>query len=148
MSVQKHFFSCDEGHKCKHCPFIFKPRSGAGDEEKPKFYNLKRHLLRQHNAIYAEMLKEEEEAERKRQRLVAQPQQKKITAHFDTAAATTSRITIQMSKKELQSHIVNMICKNGVALDSIARDGIFGIIGEMAKKLGVSLSRDVVRELV
>jgi hypothetical protein len=106
--------------------------------------NLKRHLNRYH----PNELKETEEKEKK-QRQAMSPgfptitRQTSVTQFFES-----EEITIPMTAAKLKKGIVISVARDGISLRYFKELGGTTLLGDMAKRLGVSLDRSRVRSYV
>ena len=58
------------------------------------------------------------------------------------------KISVSMTGENFRRYIVEMVAKEGIPLSFFSSSAFIGLNGEMARKLGVALSRDSVRNLV
>ncbi|ESO07052.1 hypothetical protein HELRODRAFT_184670 [Helobdella robusta] len=123
-----------------------------------KKFNLWRHVKRNHPKIYDELVKQKDEndkaaSDKKRgNENDATPSKKKIKTVQENMSTyfTSSKVTITMDASTFQEGLVEMICLSMVPFTSftLKNKGFQKIVGEMAKKLGVSMGHDAVRHLV
>ena len=52
----------------------------------------------------------------------------------------SEKISVSMTKDKFKHHLIQLVVKNGVPLKLFSSPGFIGLHGEMAEKLGVSLS--------
>ncbi|ESO11484.1 hypothetical protein HELRODRAFT_166478 [Helobdella robusta] len=123
-----------------------------------KKFNLWRHVKRNHPKIYDELVKQKDEndkaaSDKKRgNENDATPSKKKIKTVQENMSTyfTSSKVTITIDASTFQEGLVEMICLSMVPFTSftLKNKGFQKIVGEMAKKLGVSMGHDAVRHLV
>ena len=144
-SVYKHFEADEDGFICSVPECGQKITESNPEVPRNACSNLKRHLKRVHHDVYLEVEKEDGESSRKktcRQQFLASPSQK-ITNFFASKV-----IQVHMTAEQFKLNIIDLVAGGGTPLSFFASDGMKGMIGEMAAKLGVSLDRSSVRDLV
>ena len=112
-------------------------------------FNLKRHIQRAHREEFSDWEK----------KLKAQELQKKASGPSRSSAAAprqtslsafyqSDKVTISMTPAIFKDFIVKMVVKEGVNIRLFSSNSYRQSNGELAKKLGVSLDRDKVRQYV
>ena len=107
--------------------------------------NLRRHLRRYHSDEFEEMEKKEKKQAGAISPGVSRPlgRQTSVVQFFQA-----EQITIKMTKARFVDGIVTMVAKDGIPLRFFSSEGSKQLLGEMAKKVGVSLDRNRVRDYV
>lgn len=114
-----------------------------------KASNLKRHLERHHITIFKSLQEELKQKTYSGGRAgnvsteSTSSQQSSIDKYL-----TKKSVTVAMSKEIFEKYIIRMVENNGVALQLFSSAAFLGLNGEMASKLGVSLDRHAIRDMV
>lgn len=123
-------------------------------EKGTRAFNLKRHIQRAHRDVWNDWEKKlkAQELQKSKSRLPAQghsrsssagPRQSSMTAFFQS-----NKVTITMTPAIFKDSIIRMIVKEGATIRLFSSESYRMSNGELAKKLGVSLDRDRVRQYV
>jgi len=127
-TVASHFQKVDgEGYVCqieKHGD-VCRAKLGS------KLFNLKRHIEGHHPDIFKSIVEEEQAIVQKG----STSKQQTLSKYFQSET-----ITVLMTKEKFKHHLIQLVVENGVPLKLFSSPGFIGLHGEMAEKLGVSLS--------
>jgi hypothetical protein len=109
--------------------------------------NLKRHLKRFHSIEYEEVLKKEAENSEKSKGAGALPsaasKQRSIKQFYQS-----EKVAVTMTTASFKDALVKMVVKEGIAIRFFTSDAFKLMNGEMAEKLGVSLSAESIKRYV
>jgi hypothetical protein len=112
--------------------------------------NLRRHLQRNHPAEYKNLEKEENKKVNNNKSVPVA-----VATHSGAAKQTnlkhfymSDKLTLTMKSEVFVDLLVRMVYKEGVALNFFSSDTCKLLLGELARKLGVSLDRNKVTEYV
>ncbi|CAK8690142.1 unnamed protein product [Clavelina lepadiformis] len=124
-SVVNYFERVDgEGYICQ----IEKNEEICGAKLGLKMFNLKRHIERHHPDIFKTVLEEDiQDSSTSKQQMLSQ-------------YIHSEKINLSMTKEKFKRHLIQLVVDNGVALTLFSSPAFVGLHGEMAEKLGVSLS--------
>jgi len=109
--------------------------------------NLKRHLKYRHPDIFDKVTKQDEERQQQQQ-TQASSSNSRQSSMSSYISIESSKLTISMSKEKFKDYLVQMVVHNSIPLRFFSSAAFLGLAGEIAKKLGVSLQRDSIRDLV
>ena len=110
-----------------------------------KTSNLKRHLQRHHINIFGIVTKND----KLQKTLVIDKSNSSTSGHTSILQYfSCEKVTISMNKEKLKRGIIQMVVNNGVALKLFSSPAFIGLNGELANKLGVSLERHDIRDMV
>jgi len=73
--------------------------------------------------------------------------QKPATATL-TKSSASGEVTITMTTEALKKNAVEMTAFNGISLRFFSQPEVLALLGELARKLGVSLNRNDIKKLV
>lgn len=117
----------------KKCEARLSAVRGSGKNAPSRAANLKRHLLRFHSEIL-------EIVHQKDKMILELSQKKKETSQTLLPKCFTSgKVAVAMTKERFKHHIIEMIMENRVPFSFFSQPSVLGLIGEMARKLGISL---------
>ena len=131
-TVASHFQKVNgEGYVCQ----IEKNGDVCRAKLKSKLFNLKRHIERHHPDIFKSIVEEEQAKKQAVVQKGSTSKQQTLSKYFQS-----EKITVSMTKENFKHHLIQLVVKNGVPLKLFSSPGFIGLHGEMAEKLGVSLS--------
>lgn len=154
--VFNYFVETDDGQNCKCqclkskgtddteeiCGALLSGFRGTGPNAPTRAANLKRHLQRHHPNI-AEKVNKEDEALNKPSESAVKPVQATINKYV-----VSQRITVNMTEKKFKDCLIEMVVMNATPFTFFSTPAFQKLNGEMADKLGVSLSAENIRQLV
>ena len=135
MDIEKHMSKDGDGYVCQ----IMKDGKACGAKLARKTFNLNRHIKRSHHEVYKTI--EENLRLKRAAKASTSGSAEKITKFLEK-----KQITISITKEKFERHLVQLVVGNGVAMKLVSSTAIEGLLGEMARILGVQLGnvRDIV----
>ena len=106
-----------------------------------KLFNLKGHIERHHPDIFKCNVEEEQAKKQAVVQKGSTSKQQTLSKYFQSEKITASR-----TNEKFKQHLIQLVVENGVPLKLFSSLGFIGFHGEMAEKLGVSLSN--IRNLI
>jgi len=100
-----------------------------------KLFNLKRHIKWHHPDIFKSTVEEEQAKKQAVVQKGSTSKQQTLSKYFQN-----EKITMSMTKEKFKHHPIQLVEENGVPLKLFSSPGFISLHGEMAEKLGVSLS--------
>ncbi|CAK8682943.1 unnamed protein product [Clavelina lepadiformis] len=98
-------------------------------------FNLERHIERHHPDIFKTVLEEEQPNNKEDIQDSSTSKQQMLSQYFHS-----EKVNVSMTKEKFKRHVIQLVVDNGVALTLFSSPAFAGLHGEMAEKLGVSLS--------
>ena len=137
-TVASHFQKVDgDGYVCQ----IEKNGDVCRTKLGSKLFNLKHHIERHHPDIFKCNVEEEQAKKQAVVQKGSTSKQQTLSKYFQSET-----ITVLMTKEKFKHHLIQLVVENGVPLKLFSSPGFIGLHGEMAEKLGVSLSN--IRNLI
>ena len=107
--------------------------------------NLKRHLERYHPDIFKRVQEKDKASSAKATASTSgkQPAIASLSNFF-----ISDKVTVTMTPDEFKRNIVRIIALNGISLRFFSRPEVSALIGELARKLSVSLDKENIKKIV
>ena len=139
---KKHFVCQSKEEDGTPCGAKISANFGTTDRAAPtRVSNLKRHLERFHAKVFAAVV-EADSKETETSKSMHQEQ-----ARFQKFF-TQNKVTLNMTCAVFKKCLIDLVVKNGVAMSLFSQPAFCTLVGEMAKKFGVSLERTNIRKLI
>lgn len=136
------FFVCqakDDSEK-QICGIKISAFGGKGSSAPSRVSNMKRHIQRHHPNLY-KIICEKDDSSLK---LSDNPNRQVLVTKY----LTSENVTVSMTADKFKNCISEMVFKNSLPLTFFTSPAFIKLNGEMARKVGVSLERSSVRNLV
>jgi hypothetical protein len=127
------------------CGTLISAFAGTGQNAPTRASNLKRHLQRIHPEV-AETVEQKDKAATLSDN--AKPGTSGVVQSSLSRFVVSNRVTVEMTKEKFQAGIIEMIVKNSIPFSFFSSHAFQSLNGEMARKLGVPLSNESVRNLL
>lgn len=147
LNEDKSFFVCqvkNGGEQCKANISAYSASKEHKGNAPTRASNLKRHLQRKHLDIYKSVEEKDKFQDPCNSTSKNAHQiQKPLTKYF-----MNEKVTISMTAEKFKKHIIELVVMNTVPLTLFSSPAFCGLNGEMAEKLGISLDRHEIRNMI